>query len=308
MDLHTRQLRYFVVVAEELHFTRAAARLFVAQQSLSTQIRQLEERVGATLLRRTTRSVGLTPAGELFLSEARQALAALDRAIDGARDIKNGRSGTLSLGFMVSAALELTAPILAEFARRYPNVRVDLHEYPYDDPSVGLASRAVDIGFVRMPIALPEARFETLFVEPRAICVSTTHRLAGRESVSVAEVLDEATVAPRCSDPAWTSFWLLEEYRNGTPANVAFRTATLLEELEAIALGQPYTMITAMAAARYAPRPGVRFIPIDDIVGSEVALGWRADRATELVRAFVKTALDVRDHEVDLVAHIERGE
>ena len=99
MDLHTRQLRYFVTVAEELHFSRAAARLFVAQQSLSTQIRQLEERVGATLLRRTTRNVELTPAGELFLAEARQALAALDRAINGARGIDSDRCSSGLPGF-----------------------------------------------------------------------------------------------------------------------------------------------------------------------------------------------------------------
>ena len=308
VDLHTRQLRYFVTVAEELHFSRAAVRLFVAQQSLSTQIRQLEERVGATLLRRTTRNVELTPAGELFLAEARQALAALDRAINGAREIEHGPRDTLSLGFMVSAALELTAAILTEFARRYPQIRVDLHEYPYDDPSVGLASGAVDVGFVRTPITLPEARFETLFIEPRAIAVSTTHPLAQRERVSVAEILDEPTTAPATTDPAWTSFWMLEDYRHGAPANVAFRTATLLEELEAVALGQPYVIITSMSAARYATRPGVRFIPIDDVPGSELALGWRADRDSDLVQAFVRTALEIRDRETELTAMIERGQ
>ena len=306
MDLNIRQLRYFVTVAEELHFSRAAARLFVAQQSLSNQIRQLEECVGATLLRRTTRNVELTPAGELFLAETRQALAALDRAVIGAREIQRGPADTLSLGFMVSTALELTTGILTEFARRYPNIRVDLHEYPYADPSVGLASGAVDVGFVRMPITLPEARFETLFIEPRAIAVSITHPLAQRERVSVAEILDEPTIAPRCSDPAWTSFWMLEDYRHGAPANVAFHTATLLEELETVTL-QPYVIITAMASARYASRPGVRFIPIDDIPGSELALGWRADRDSELVQAFVRTALDVRDRETELIAQIERG-
>jgi DNA-binding transcriptional LysR family regulator len=307
VDLHTRQLRYFVAVAEELHFTRAAARLFIAQQSLSARIRELEETVGVTLLRRTTRSVELTPAGELFLEEARNALAALDRAIGGAREIEHGPASTLSIGFMVSAALELTAPILTEFARRYPQVRVDLHEYPYEDPSVGLAASAVDVGFVRLPITLPELRFEKLFVDPRGVCVATDHPLASRESVSVAEVLDEPLSAPRCADPAWRTFWTLEAERQGKPATIVADTGSLAEELDAVALGQ-YVMITVTGASRYAPRPGVRIVPIHDIPGSESTVAWRAYRETDLVRAFVATARDVRDRETELIARIERGE
>jgi DNA-binding transcriptional LysR family regulator len=308
VDLNTRQLRYFVTVAEELHFTRAAARLFIAQQSLSARIRELEEAVGVTLLRRTTRSVELTPAGELFLEEARRSLAALDRAIDGARAVQQSAASVLSIGFMVSAAAELTAPILTEFARRYPQVRVDLHEYPYEDPSVGLASSAVDVGFVRLPITLPEGRFERLFVDPRGVCVSTEHPLASRESVSVSEVLDEPLSAPLCADPAWRAYWTLEAQRGGRPAPaVVAETGSLAEELDAVALGQ-YVMITVATASRYAPRPGVRIVPIHDIPGSETAVGWRADRETDVVRAFVNTARDVRDRETDLIASIERGE
>jgi DNA-binding transcriptional LysR family regulator len=306
VDLNTRQLRYFVVVAEELHFTRAAARLFVAQQSLSAQIRQLEQRVGATLLRRTTRRVELTPAGELFLTEAREMLAALDRGIASARESENAPASTLSVGFMLSAALELTAPILTEFGRRHPHVRVGLHEYLYNDPSVGLASGAVDIGFVHLPITLSEARCERLFVQPRAVCVSTSHPLASHDSLSVADVLDEAVSAPRCLDPAWSSFWTLDEYRGGRAANIVAYPASLAEELEAVALGQ-YVMFTASGAARFAPRPGVRIIPIHDIVGSEMAIVWQAERETDVVRAFVTTALDVRHREVELVARIEHG-
>jgi DNA-binding transcriptional LysR family regulator len=307
VDLHTRQLRYFVTLAEELHFTRAAERLFIAQQSLSARIRELEEAVGVKLLRRTTRSVELTPAGEAFLAEARAALAAIDRAIDRAREVEHGPASTLSVGFQVSGAAELTAPILTEFARRYPQWRVDLHEYSYEDPSVGLASAAVDIGFVRLPITLPELRSERLFVDPRGVCVSTDHPLASRESVSVAEVLDEPLSAPRCADPVWRTYWTLEAERKGKPATIVAETGSLAEELDAVALGQ-YVMITVVAAARYAPRPGVRIVPINDIAGTETAVAWRADRETELVRAFVKTACDVRDHEAQLIARIERGE
>ena len=310
VDLNTRQLRYFVALAEELHFTKAAARLFVAQQSLSTQIRQLEERVGVQLLRRTTRHVELTPAGDAFLAEARTALAAMDRAVSAAHSAQRSEAGTISLGFMVSAALELTAPILSEFSRRFPQVNVDLHEYDYSDPSVGLTNDAVDIGFVRPPIEGVELRYEELLSEPRALCVGASHPLAERESISVAEVLavKEATIAPRCPDAAWTDFWMLGEYRTGPPTNIAFHTGTLLEELEAIALGKPCVMVTALAVERFAPRPGVRFIPIADLSRTVITVAWRPDRETDLVRAFVETAIDVRDRETEIVRMIESRE
>jgi DNA-binding transcriptional LysR family regulator len=310
VDLNTRQLRYFVALAEELHFTKAAARLYVAQQSLSTQIRQIEDRVGAQLLTRTTRRVELTPAGEAFLAEARTALAAFDRAVNAAESVQRSETGTLSLGFMVSAALELTAPILSEFSRRFPQVNIDLHEYDYSDPTVGLATDAVDIGFVRPPIEGPELRYEELLSEPRVLCLSAGHPLAERDSISVAEVLalEESIIAPRCPDAAWTDFWMLGEYRSGPPANVAFLTGTLLEELETIALGRPCVMVTALAVERYAPWSGVRFIPIADLSRSVVTVAWRPDGETDLVRAFVETAIDVRNRETEIVRMIESRE
>jgi DNA-binding transcriptional LysR family regulator len=307
VDLHTRQLRYFVALAEELHFTKAASRLFVAQQSLSSQIRQLEERVGVQLLRRTTRQVELTRAGEAFLVEARTALEAIDRAFAAAQSAQRSEAGTLSLGFMVSAALELTAPILAEFSRRFPHVNVDLHEYDYSDPTVGLLKDIVDVGFVRPPVEGVELRYAELFSEPRVLVVGAAHPLAERESVTVAEVLavEEPMILPRCPDAAWTAFWNLDEYRGGPATDVAFHTATLLEELEVIALGRPCAMISALAVERYAPRPGVRFIPICDVSGSTVTVAWRPERETDLLRAFVETAIEVRDRETDLVRMIE---
>jgi DNA-binding transcriptional LysR family regulator len=306
VDLNTRQLRYFVVVAEELHFTRAAKRLFISQQSLSARIRELESAVGATLLLRSTRRVELTPAGELFLGEAREALAALDRAVDGVRQIVHGAETVLSIGFMGSAALELTAPILTEFARRHPHVRVDLHEYLFEDTSAGLSSMAVDIAFLRLPITLPEGRFERLFVDPRCICVSAEHRLAARESVSVTEILGEPITAPRGSDAAWRAHWLLEDVRGDSPPIVAAQIGSIAEELDGVSLGKHAT-ITVAGVARFAPRPGLRVIPIHDIPGTETVIGWRVDHESPLIRAFVGVARDVRERESDLVALIERG-
>jgi len=307
VDVHTRRLRYFVTLAEELHFTRAAARLFIAQQTLSSQIRQLEEGVGAQLLRRTTRQVELTPAGEAFLTEARAALEALDRAVGAARATERRAATTISLGFMGSPALELTAPILSEFSRRFPQVSVELNEFGFADPSVGLAEQVVDIGFVRPPIEGPELRYEKLLAEPRVLCVGADHRFAGRESVTVQEVLtiEEPMIIPRCPDAAWIDFWTLAEYRDAPLTNVALHSGTLLLELEEIAIGKPCVMITALCVARFAPRPGVSYVRIADASPSVLTIGWRPERERNLVGAFVETAIEVRDRETDLVDLIE---
>src|SRR4030088_1556010 len=110
VDVQTRRLRYFVALAQELHFSRAAARLHIAQQALSKQIRELEENVGAQLLQRSTRKVELTPAGAAFLKAAHAALAAFDDGVQDARRLARGDAGTLRLGYVVGGALELTRP------------------------------------------------------------------------------------------------------------------------------------------------------------------------------------------------------
>src|SRR5258705_7219567 len=125
VDLQTRRLRYFVALAEELHFSRTAARLHIAQQALSKQIRELEETLGAQLLERSTRNVQLTPAGAAFLEAARATLAALDDGVEAARRLARGDAGTLRLGYVVGGAPQLPRPILDELPPRHPRVRAN---------------------------------------------------------------------------------------------------------------------------------------------------------------------------------------
>jgi LysR family transcriptional regulator, benzoate and cis,cis-muconate-responsive activator of ben and cat genes len=121
-----RQLRYFVAVAEELHFSRASARLNLAQSALSSQIRQLEAEVGGPLLVRSTRRVELTPAGEALLTDAREILAAADGALERCRALARGETGELVIGSLGPAPGGVLAPVLARFSGRHPNVRVEV--------------------------------------------------------------------------------------------------------------------------------------------------------------------------------------
>lgn len=293
-----------MALAEELHFSRAAERLFIAQQALSKQIRELEEAIGTPLLVRTTRKASLTPAGEAFLSAARAALAAFDDGVEAARGASRGETGTLKLGFMIGAALELTEPLLATFRERHPAIQLDLREFGPADPSAGLADEWADAALVRVPLSITNIEFEALFTEPLVFAVQRAHPLAGRAGVSVHEILDEPIAVGRSPDPAWERYWRLDDYRDGTPAPVILPTGSHTEELELIAAGVA-CMPTSAAAARWTPHPGVRFIPIDDVPGSTLGVAWRRDRHSPLVEFFVAVARDVRERERAIIDAIE---
>ncbi|WP_182920398.1 LysR family transcriptional regulator [Nocardioides cavernaquae] len=302
-DLHTRKLRYFIAVAEELHFSRAAARLFVAQQALSRQIRELEDELGTPLFLRSSRRVELTAAGVVFLAGARAVVDALDEAV--ATTVRTGRSvtGTLRVGFCPGAALELTEPILSGFRDRYPDVTVELHEVPLSDPSAGVAGGASDVGIVRAPLTTDGIEVETLFTEPLVAAVSVRHRLADRATVNVAELLTDPITLTRTEDAAYRAFWSLEAFRDGAAPRIV-ETRSVTEEVQFVSAGGAIG-VTAAAAIRYMPHPSIRFIPISDAPRSTCAVGWRADAANPLIDRFREVARAVLEQAPQLVSAIE---
>src|SRR3954451_9889889 len=163
--LELRHLRYFVAVAEELHFGRAAARLHLAQPALSQQVRRLEAIVGCRLLERTSRSVALTPAGAAFLERARPLLAQAGESVDEAARIGRGEAGTLDVG-VVSSAITLGVPErIQAFRERFPAVHTRLHEGQTSQIVSRLLRREVDLGIVRDAEPQAELRIATLATE-----------------------------------------------------------------------------------------------------------------------------------------------
>ncbi|MEV6660359.1 LysR substrate-binding domain-containing protein [Nocardia fluminea] len=303
MEVHTRQLQYFIAVAEELSFTRAAQRLHVSQQGLSTQIKQLENALEVVLFSRTTRNVELTAAGSVFLHDVRNALTSLDAAIERARSVHRGDRSRLVLGSLEGAALTLTDPICAAFREHHPNVTIEMKQFNYSDPSAGLASGTADVAFVRRPFLADEVRFEPLFAEPRMVMLPTGHRLAERTEVLTEELLDEPILGAAATDPIWNAFWELTSQRGGRPAQVVSRSTSLLEELHKVATG--VGVVVTVACARWIPFPGVTLVPIADAAPNEVAVGWRSGNESALVRSFVDIARTIRAANPDLVAELE---
>ncbi|WP_433634974.1 LysR substrate-binding domain-containing protein [Nocardia sp. CA-120079] len=303
MEAHTRKLRYFVVLAGELHFSRAAARLHMSQQALSKHINELEDEVGAALFDRSKRQIRLTVAGEVFLTAVQRSLAVLDEGALQASRAALGEIGTLKVGATVGAALELTEHILAAFTEVAPDVQVELQEYSFGDRSAGLASGDTDIAFVRRPIVTPDLDYFTLFVEPLAVAVHRDHRLADRYTVGVRDLADEPIVVGRSTDADAERFWTLGAYRDSS-APVVYASSTT-EELLFVATGR-CCMVTATASVRWQPHPYVRYLAITDAPGSELAVAWPSGSDNPLVKKFISAARTALERQAELIRQIEQ--
>lgn len=288
--LDLRVLSYFVAVAEELHFGRAAARLHVAQPSLSVQIRKLEHTLGATLLLRNSRHVQLTEAGEVLLEEARRLLANAERIVDLTREAAHGSGkGRFMVGFQANAAAELTPQILTAFQTLHPHVRVEMRSFDFGDPYVGLADGSVDVAFVRPPLLVQDwLGIETLFIEPRVLVVADSSPLAQHKQISVEQVLTEPFVARKAPE-SWRDFWLAADARMGEPVRLGAEVATVDECFEAILAARGLAFSQA-STQRYYDRPGLAFVPVTDIPPATLSIAWRTDVDSQPVRDFVDTA------------------
>jgi DNA-binding transcriptional LysR family regulator len=195
-SVELRHLRHFVAVAEELSFTRAAARLHIAQPPLSTQIRKLETALGAPLFDRSGRTVTLTTAGTALLPEAQRLLVQTERALAAVRRIGAGEVGQLTVGFVPSAADSVLPGYLRAFRERHPDVELYLREMRPDALVRAVLDGGVDLCFLYLPFAHPELEVRTVAEQPLQLAVPAGHRLAGRSAVAVAELADEPFVMP----------------------------------------------------------------------------------------------------------------
>jgi len=189
-----RHLRYFVAVAEELHFGRAAARLHMSQPPLSQQIRQLEGRLGFELFHRTKRRVQLTVAGHAFLTESRRILDLLERAIRIGEQTSRGEHGELAMGFVSSASYSVLPSVLRRFRRSYPGVEVILRELPAGMQIASLVEKRIDIGLARPPIEHPDLETITIYEEPLVVALPAHHSLGNARCVSLSDLSVEPFV------------------------------------------------------------------------------------------------------------------
>ncbi|GGL53584.1 acetoin biosynthesis transcriptional regulator AlsR [Sporolactobacillus putidus] len=185
-----RHLLYFITVAEELHFGRAAARLQMTQPPLSKQIQQLEEETGVTLFKRTKRHVELTTAGEIFLPEARQILAQMRQAVDTAQRAQRGEFGRLVIGFVGSATYDILPEIIREYRRKFPHVAVVLHELSTPDQLNALTGGRIDIGLLHPPVNSSLIEAEPVKSGYCALSLPKNHPLAKKAKIRIEDLRD----------------------------------------------------------------------------------------------------------------------
>ncbi|HZV75280.1 MAG TPA: LysR substrate-binding domain-containing protein [Conexibacter sp.] len=287
--LDLRLVEYFVVVAEELHFSRAAERLHIAQPSLSQQIRRLESQLGVTLLERTSRRVELTAAGEVLLREGRRTLNHARRTIQAVRD---AGSEQLVVGFLGSAASTLLPDVLRTHEQRRPNVRVSLRELGFADVDE-LLDGGVDLAFTRLLPGQTELELEVLGDEARVVALPAAHPLTARESLTFADLRDEAFITnptTQTSDPP--ARWLAEQRRHGLPGRVAAKAASIQEILTLVATGRGVCLVP-MSVARHHPRADVRYVEVSDADRAVVSLAWSPVNQRPAVAAFIETTREV---------------
>ncbi|MGW0178212.1 LysR substrate-binding domain-containing protein [Nocardia sp. NPDC003345] len=293
MDVHGRDLRYFVAVADELNFTRAAAALFVSQPALSKQIRALERQLGAPLFDRDGRSVRPTPVGEALLPYARRVLAVWDEASGEVEAAKARQRATLTIGISTSPQRGLLPAIRSRFARSHPGAKPVLRQVGWPDPTAGLADGSSDVAFVWLPLPGAE-RFDRVVVarEPRVVALPETHPLAGRDAIDFADLLDEPFLALPESARELRDYFLAVDERGGRAPIIGGEIASTEETYESVLDGDGVVLLAAGNAPLVA-HDGVVVRPVRGVSASELALAWRADDDRPLVRGYVAACRSV---------------
>ncbi|MGW1892227.1 LysR family transcriptional regulator [Streptomyces sp. NPDC002004] len=263
MDLDLRKLRYFVAVAEHRHFGRAAQALFIAQPVLSRQIRAFEQELGCLLLTRTTRSVELTSAGQQLYDEARRITTVVDGAL---RRVREAESGEQRLVVAFSPGLHVSEAIRA-FAASRPEVEIDVFPLRWWEQDAPLRDGRAHVGFLRRPFDDSGLRTVPIGHETKVACLPATHPLAGRRSLTSADLDGEPILDARTR-----------------------RTSSLEEKFELIASGQGIALVPLSVASLYSRRPGLVYLSVSDALPAETCLAAPEGNCAGLVVDFLDIA------------------
>lgn len=261
-----RRLELFVAVAEELHFTRAATRVGMAQPPLSQQIRRLEEELGVPLLVRTSRKVELTAAGAQVLEGARELLSRRAELISAVRRAADGESGVLRLGFNASSAFGLLPEIIRRFRHDFPNVRLQIDDRDTPDLGSALATGELDLAIARGPFRHPKAVCEDLLCEPFLLALPASHPLACHDVVAVSDLADQPFVLfPRAAAPGLHDTITSMCLSAGFSPTIAQEAGSWSSVVSLVEAGLGITL--APASARAVHPPGVTFRRLNGAAG-----------------------------------------
>lgn len=282
-----RQLRYFVSVAQELHFGKAAERLDITQPALSKQIRVLETKIGVELFTRTKRTVNLTPAGEVFLIQAQQLLQQADQAIALARRTALGEMGRLTIGFTPTATYTVLPELISRFQSRYPQVEIEMLELATEAQVTALNQNEIDLGFLHPPIDSRGLEIYPLLSEEFVAVLPPQHHLVSKQSLSIQDLAQESFIL----HPRSEGKFLYDEFCK-LCRQVGFKAKIVKE------VGSHQTRVCFVAAGM-----GITFIPagLQTLIGDnlickpmqnlslklEFAAAWRSAATLPVLQEFL---------------------
>jgi len=289
--MELRHLKYFVAVAEELSFARAARRVHIAQPSLTKQIRRLEQELGFPLFYRTNKRVELLDTGHVFLDEAQRLLREAEKAVQSVRRTHAGQSGRLVIGFHPSAAMEVLPRILRIYHALYPDVIVELSEITSPKHSELLLDSTMSVGLLRSPSFLSRELFcfETIQRERFVVALPDSHPAAKQESIRIKALQGEPLIVPPLQ-PGWGySDAIFQIFRdNGIEPQIAEEATQALAVVTLVAGGLGIALLPASVSNLRLP--GVAYRPIKGRSRtSDLAMVWKRDSRASTLRAFIDT-------------------
>jgi DNA-binding transcriptional LysR family regulator len=286
MDVDTRLLRYFVAVAEHLSFTEAARRLYVAQPSLSRQIKQLESRLGTDLFVRANSTVELTGAGRALLPAARRQLADWQDAVRLARSAAAAERSVLRVGFVATGGGTLARRARSVFTERHPGAIVDPKRFDWGGEAQALRDGLADIAFAWLPMDTSGLHSEIVATEQRWVAVKTTHPLALQQKVSIDDLRDEPLMWTRMAPAEWVDWWAVNPRPDGSTPIWGPENDNVEEMLEHVATTSGVCIGPESMRSFYV-HPDLTWRPIVDIDPLRIALAWPEHSVNPLVREFV---------------------
>ncbi|MFD2237459.1 LysR substrate-binding domain-containing protein [Aureimonas populi] len=284
-----RQLRYFVCLAEELHFGRAAERLGIAQAPLSQQIRQMEERLGVVLFQRTTRRTRLTSAGETLLGHARTILDGVERAVAHTRAMSSEETGRLAIAGVSVAMTHVIPPILAEFRKSWPAVIVDVLPLGTGEQLRTLETGEINIAFIRPTERAAFMQMETLMSEGFVAALPRGHRLAEKDEVHLEDFLGESLIGYASILGAnYATIMMTALRRAGLQARVVRECTHTMAVATHVASGLGTAIMPAWIANIRSPY--LEFRPIADLPRSiDLVVAWPTGETSPIVLDFIET-------------------
>jgi DNA-binding transcriptional LysR family regulator len=289
MEPETRLLRYFLAVAAELNFTRAANKLHISQPSLSAQIRQLEAQLGVSLLRRNTHAASLTEAGQALSDRGPAALAGLEQAWEAARQVGRGEAGTLRLAYTLSAGHDTAPQLVQALHDTYPQITVTTEVLPTPNVLLAVRDGRADVGIARAPAPMEGARLQALRDDPLGVLVAAEHPLAARPTVELSAVADYPLVLhPRSANASHYDFIVDLFVSRGLQPSLVERDITFDLSQRCVTNGAASSLVGRSSTVGL---PGnVSWVPLADAITVAVTLVLPTGEQPATVKRFLQVA------------------